>query len=141
MARVQYELPAQFRFSTELALYWIHINQGGHLDNAMVLSLVSEARARFFDAFGASDRDTDGLAAFTGDAIVQYVSEGFHGDVMLVEMEPRDFNKYGFDLAWRMSNKATGREVARGKLGIVFFDRSAHKVAPIPPRLLSALGC
>ena len=140
MARVQYELPEHFRFSTELQLYTIHINQGGHLDNAMVLSLVSEARARFFASLGGSDRDTDGYAAFTGDAVVQYISEGFHGDVMVIAMEPRDFNKYGFDLAWRMSNKTTGREVARGKLGMVFYDRTAKKVGPIPERLLAALG-
>lgn len=140
MARVQYELPGHFRFSTELALYTIHINQGGHLDNAMALSLVSEARSRFFASLGCSDRDTDGLAAFTGDAVVQYISEGFHGDVMVIDMEPWEFNKHGFDLAWRMHNKATEREVARGKLGIVFYDRAARKVGPIPQRLLVALG-
>jgi acyl-CoA thioesterase FadM len=59
---------------------------------------------------------------------------------MVVEMQPREFNKYGFDLAFRMSNKASGREVARGKLGLVFYDREAKKVAPIPESLKASLS-
>jgi acyl-CoA thioesterase FadM len=140
MARISVELPEHFSFSTEIPLYAIHINMGGHLDNAMVMSIVSEARTRFFASHGASDRETEGKAAFTGDAVVQYISEGFYGDVMVVEMQPREFNKYGFDLAFRMSNKASGREVARGKLGLVFYDREAKKVAPIPESLKASLS-
>jgi hypothetical protein len=50
MARIVFDLPAQF--STELQVYISHVNQGGHLDNAQLLSLVSEARLRFFHALG-----------------------------------------------------------------------------------------
>jgi acyl-CoA thioester hydrolase len=132
MARIQIDLPERFTFSTELALYGIHINQGGHLDNAMVLSVASEARSRFFLSLGYSEGDTEGLAAFTGDAMVQYISEGFHGEVMVVEVATRDLNKYGFDLVFRISEKTSGREVARGKYGLVFYDMQAKKVAVMP---------
>jgi hypothetical protein len=50
MARIVFDLPAQF--PTELQVYISHVNQGGHLDNAQLLSLVSEARLRFFHALG-----------------------------------------------------------------------------------------
>ena len=50
----------------------------------------------------------------------QYMSEGFHGEVMRVAVTPADFNRYGFDLQFRMDEEATGRPVARGKTGIVF---------------------
>jgi acyl-CoA thioester hydrolase len=132
MPRVIVELPATFSFSTELPLYSIHINRGGHFDNAMVLSVVAEARNRYITSLGYSDEDTEGLALFAGDAAVQYISEGFYGDVMMVEMRAWEFNKYGFDLVFRMSKKADGREVARGKLGLVFYDREAKKVALAP---------
>ena len=49
-----------------------------------------------------------------------------------VEMAPADFNRYGFDLVFRMTEKTQGREVARGKIGIVFIGRADRKVAPIP---------
>ena len=48
MARLQFELPTQFIFSTDIPIYISHVNQGGHLDNAQLLTLVSEARVRFF---------------------------------------------------------------------------------------------
>ena len=61
MARLQFELPPVFSFSTEIPLNATHINCGGHLDSAMLLTLVSEARGRFFRANEASETDTDVL--------------------------------------------------------------------------------
>ncbi len=58
---------------------------------------------------------------------------------MRVEMAPADFNKYGFDLQFRMSEKLTGREVALGKSGIVFVDQDTRKVTLIPARFLDQL--
>jgi hypothetical protein len=37
-------------------------------------------------------------------------------------MQPVDFNRYGFDLVFCMTEVTQGREVARGKTGIVFID-------------------
>lgn len=132
MARIFIDLPESFSFSTEIPIYYAHINAAGHLDNAMLITLVSEARARFFIASGYRQQDTEGLATLTGDLAVQYLSEAFHGETMVVDMQARDFNKYGCDLVFRMSDKASGREVARGKLGLVFYDTQAKKIAPIP---------
>lgn len=132
MARIVFELPAQFSFVTELQVYISHVNQGGHLDNAQLLSLVSEARLRFFQSLGYAEADVEGVSTVVGDMVAQYKSEAFHGETLRVEMEPADFNKYGFDLVFHMTEKSQGREVARGKTGVVFIDRSTRKVAPIP---------
>lgn len=66
-----------------------------------------------------------------GDIVAQYKSEGFHGEAMRVEMVTTDFNKYGFDLQFRMSDKDSAREVALGKMGIVLITRADRKVAPM----------
>ncbi|MEK9803815.1 MAG: thioesterase family protein [Curvibacter sp.] len=132
MARIVFELPAQFSFVTELQVYISHVNQGGHLDNAQLLSLVSEARLRFFQSLGYAEADVEGVATVVGDMVAQYKSEAFHGETLRVEMVPADFNKYGFDLVFRMTEKSQSREVARGKTGVVFIDRVTRKVAPIP---------
>ena len=132
MARVVFDLPAHFGFATELQVYISHVNQGGHLDNAQLLSLVSEARVRFFRSLGYPEADVAGLATVVGDMVAQYKSEAFHGETLRVEMAPQDFNRYGFDLVFRMTEKTQGREIARGKTGIVFIDRAARKPAPIP---------
>ena len=120
MARIQFELPAQFLFSTEMQIYISHVNQGGHLDNAQLLTLVSEARVRFFKHLGYRESDVQGHGVVVGDIVAQYKSEGFHGETMRVEMTPVDPNKYGFDLVFRMTETASAREVARGKVGVVF---------------------
>lgn len=134
MARIQIEIPEQFPFSTEVDLYLSHMNYGGHLDNALLLTVVSETRVRFFQFLGYTELNVDGVGIIVADAAVQYRSEAFHGEVMVVRMTAVEFSKYGCDLLWCMNEKTSGREVARGKTGIVFFDYAARKVTPIPGR-------
>lgn len=132
MARISIQLPDHFAFSTELSLYIGHINYGGHLDNAQLLALVSEARVRFFKSLGYTELDVEGAGIVVADAAVQYRSEAFHGETLVIEMAAEDFNKYGCDLVYRVTDKASGREVARGKTGIVFFDYTARKMTAVP---------
>ncbi|WP_313084243.1 thioesterase family protein [Pulveribacter sp.] len=139
MARIVFELPAHFGFATELQVYISHVNQGGHLDNAQLLSLVSEARVRFFQSLGYPEADVAGLSTVVGDIVAQYKSEAFHGETLRVEMVPQDFNRYGFDLLFRMTETTQGREIARGKIGIVFIDRAARRPAAIPDSIRQLL--
>jgi len=132
MARIHIQLPAKLAFSTELTLYLSHMNYGGHLDNALLLTLVSEARVRYFKALGHTELDVCGVGILVADAALQYRSEAFHGEVMVVQMGAAELADKGFDLVWRMSEKQTQREVARGKTGIVFFDYQRRQVAPMP---------
>jgi acyl-CoA thioester hydrolase len=144
MARIQFDLPAQFIFSTDIPIYISHVNQGGHLDNALLLTLVSEARVRFFRSLGyRGELDIEGHTLVVGDMLAQYKSEAFYGETMHVDMVPADPNKYGFDLVFRLSDLDSGREVARGKTGVVFLNNAAaaggKKVAPAPTALLDKL--
>ncbi len=140
MSRIQISLPERFIFSTEIPLYISHINYGGHLDNALLLTVVSEARVRFFKFLGYTELDVEGIGVVMADAAVQYKSEAFHGEVMVVEMTPLNFHGKGFDLVYRMRDKATGREVARGKSGMLFFDYSQRKVMPVPEGFLQRVS-
>jgi 4-hydroxybenzoyl-CoA thioesterase len=140
MARIHIDLPDRFSFSTELTLYLSHLNYTGHLDNALLLTLVSEARARYFASLGYTELNVDGIGIVVADAAVQYRSEAFHGDVMVVSMAAADFSKRGCDLLWRMDDNATRREVARGKTGIVFFDYGARQVATMPESFRQRAG-
>src|SRR6266705_5186391 len=132
MARVHIDLPESFAFRIELPLYVQHINHRGHLDNAQLLALDSEARVQFFQSVGYSELDTEGLGIVVADTAVQYKSEAFHGEVLAFELAPMEFNRYGFDLVWRVSEAGSGREVARGKTGIVFLDYATRRVARVP---------
>jgi 4-hydroxybenzoyl-CoA thioesterase len=134
MPRISIALPKRFGFSTDLQIYQSHINEAGHLDNVQLLSLVSEARQRFFLSLDYTQTSVDGVGIVVADAAIQYLSEAFHGETLSFEMGAEEFSKYGCDLVYRVRDKASGREVARGKTGIVFFDYQARRVAPVPAR-------
>jgi acyl-CoA thioester hydrolase len=140
MSRIQFELPDHFIFATDIQIYISHVNQGGHLDNAQLLTLVSEARVRFFKSLGYTEGNVAGYPIVVGDIVAQYKSEGFHGETMRVSMIPQDYNRYGFDLVYRMECLDSQREVARGKIGIVFIERETRKVTPVPQAFLARVN-
>ena len=140
MARILIDLPERFAFSTDIQIYINHINYGNHLDNSALLALVSEARVRFFKSMGYSELDVEGLGIIVADAAIQYKSEAFHGEVLVFQMTANDFNKYGCDLIWQITDQASGREVARGKHGIMFFDYSVRKPALVPTAFVARFG-
>lgn len=132
MARLKFDALAHYPFCTELQIYTSHINHGNHLDNAQLLTLVSEARLRFIRWLGYDEMDVLGLGTVVGDVGAQYLSEGFHGDVLQIEMAPADLGRYGFDVVFRIREKTSQRDVARGKVGVVLVDKQARKAAPMP---------
>ena len=137
MPRIQHTPADRYPFATDIQIYISHVNQGGHLDNAQLLTLVSEARVRFFKSLGYFESGVEGALIVVGDIVAQYKSEGFHGETMRIEMAATDFNKYGFDLQFRMSEATSPREVALGKIGIVFITPQDRKVTPVPAAFLA----
>ena len=134
MARVQLELPKKFDFSTDIPLRIGDINYGGHLGHDSVLSLTHEARVRFLKKYGFSEKNIFGSGLIISDAAIVYKSEAFYGEIMKIEIAISEFNKYGFDLIYRISEKKSKREVARVKTGMVFFNYKKRKIARVPPK-------
>ncbi|MCC6396774.1 MAG: thioesterase family protein [Bacteroidetes bacterium] len=132
MPRTRLDLPDRFLFSTDVALRVSDINYGGHLGNDAVLALAQEARMRFLKSHGWSEQDVSGVGMIMTDAVVVYRSEAFYGDVLSIDVAVADLQQLGCDFLFRMVNKASGKEVARVKTGIVFFDYATRKPAPMP---------
>jgi len=132
MTRLRLELPARFLFTTELQLRVSDINYGGHLGNDSVLTLAQEARMRFLRSHGWSEQDVAGVGIIMTDAVVVYRSEAFYGDILTIDVAVADLQQLGCDFLFRMVNKASGKEVARVKTGIAFFDYATRKPSPIP---------
>ncbi len=133
MARVKLDLPSKFHFTTELVVRVTDINYGGHLGNDAVLSLVHEARIRFLKEHGYTESNIEGVGIIMANAIVVYKAEGFHGDILSVEVAVEDFQNVSCDFYYRLSNRDSGTEVARAKTGIVFYDYGAKKTVRVPP--------
>jgi acyl-CoA thioester hydrolase len=134
MPRVHLEMPTYFKHTCELTVRASDLNYGGHVGNDSILTIMQEARILFYQSMGyKNELNFEGAVGhIIADATVVYKSEGFLGDVWTIEIGTSEFSKYGFDMFYRISNKKSGKEVALGKTGIVFFDYDKRKVAAVP---------
>lgn len=132
MGRVKLDLPERFDFSTDIPIRIGDINYGGHLGNDAVLTLIHEARVRFLTRYGFTELDVDGPGLIMVDAVVVYKSEAFYGQTLTVKIAVGAFSRTGCDLFYHLSDKTTGREVARAKTSIAFFDYGNRRTAKVP---------
>lgn len=140
MARINIELPESFSYSTEIKLRISDINYGGHLAHDSILSLTHEARVRFLDSLGYTEADIDGPGIILADAALVYKSEAFYGQSLIIEIAVAEFSKYGCDFVYKLTDDKTGKEVARVKTGIVFFDYSKREISRVPEQFKSLFG-
>ncbi|POZ61846.1 acyl-CoA thioesterase [Chromobacterium alticapitis] len=133
MPRIKLELPDRFIFDTALDIRIDDINYGGHLGNDAVLRLAHEARLRWLKSLGyPHELQVEGLGLIVADAAVCYRAEAFHGERLRLSLGPSDIQRHGFDLIYQAVDDNSGREVARLKTGVVFFDYQARRIAPMP---------
>jgi acyl-CoA thioester hydrolase len=135
MARMKLDIPSRIQFTTELNVRISDVNYGGHLGNDAVLSLIHEARVQFLNHFGYSEKDIEETGIIMADSVVIYKSEAFHGDILQVDISVGDFQNASCNFYYRISNRETGKEVARAKTGIVFFDYARKKSVSVPKDL------
>lgn len=141
MARIKVELPREFLYSATIKIRITDLNYGGHVGNDTILGLMHEARMQFFMALGyQNEKDIiEDTGVIMTDAALLYKAETFYGETVLVEIAAEDFNSYGFDFVYKLSSKNSGKEIARGKTGIVCFDYKQRKIAKLPEKLLKQL--
>ncbi|WP_079201810.1 thioesterase family protein [Pseudomonas sp. CC6-YY-74] len=133
MARLQLEFPEnQFCYSTHLTVRVTDINAANHLGNDSMISMISEARARFLFEFGIHETHADGTGIIVTDLATTYRTEAHARDQLLFEVGVMDFNKYGGDITFRITRPADGSQVAMAKSGFVFFNYKAGKVVAMP---------
>ena len=139
MARIRIDMPDNYLFSTQLDVRTQDINYANHLGNDSTLSFIHEARVRFLKQYGYTEMDVEGRGIIMTDTAIVYKAEGFYGDQIQIDVTVGEFNKYGCDLFYLLSNKKTAVEIAHAKTGIVFFDYDERKVVPMPEAFRSNL--
>ena len=141
MSRIEIQLPEKFHFTTEIVVRVSDLNYGNHVGNDRILTLMQEARTLFYRSMGfESEVKLEGfIGQIVTDAMIVYKAESFLGDTLQIEIAVANFNKYGFDFFYRISNKLSGREVAIGKTGIVGFDYVKHKIASMPQIVITKI--
>ena len=133
MARLTLQFPEdQFCYTTQLTVRITDINAGKHLANDSMISMISEARARFLFAYGIAETSGDGSGIIVTDLATTYKAEAHARDALQFEVGVMDFNKYGGDIIFRITRPADGKLIAMAKSGFVFYDYVQSRVVAMP---------
>jgi acyl-CoA thioesterase FadM len=132
MARLTLQLPDSLPFATELDVRITDLNYGGHLGNDSMLSLIHEARHRFFVHHGMREGDVAGARLVLADVAIVYRSEAFAGDRLRFEVGIGDVARVACDLCYRITRIGDQRLVAEAKTGLVFLDPASRRPIAVP---------
>ncbi|RJF95321.1 thioesterase family protein [Noviherbaspirillum saxi] len=133
MARLTLEFPEhQFYYSTHLTVRVTDINGANHLGNDSMISMISEARARFLYDFGIEETQEDRVGIIVTDLATTYRTEAHARDQLLFEVGVMDFNKYGGDIIFRITRPRDNALIAMAKSGFVFFNYQDTRVVAMP---------
>ena len=138
MARLQLAFPDScFIYDTTLTVRITDINAGNHLANDSMISMISEARARFLFQMGVQELTEDKTGIIVTDLATMYKSEAHARDQLRFEVGLMDFNAYGCDIVFRITRPADNRLIALAKSGFVFFNYMQSKVVHMPAHVLN----
>ncbi len=133
MARLHLEFPEeQYYYTTALTVRVTDINGGNHLGNDSMISMISEARARFLYEFGVRETERDGTGIIVTDLATTYRAEAHARDSLLFEVGVMDFNKYGGDITFRITRPRDKTVIAMAKSGFVFYNYKTSQVVAMP---------
>ena len=140
MARIKIDIPDKFIFTTEIPIMVNNINRGNHLSYDSLLPMMEETRVRFMSSIGFPREEMEGAGFIVADVAVVYKKQGRHGQILKFELAVTDMSKNGCDFIFRISDAETGDEIARSKMGIVFFNYAQQKVVPVPGEFRKRYG-
>lgn len=140
MSRVKVELPEQFLFRMEKGVALSELNYAKHLDSLAMVAILHEARLQFLADLGFTESNIFGLGMVVTDMAIDYRSESFARDRLIIDVGLGEFNKYGVDIGFKVSNVALDTIVCKAKLGVVFFDFDKHQIAEVPGAFSALVG-
>ena len=142
MARIKIDLPATFSFSTNIPIRITDINFGGHVGNDTILSIIHEARAKFFTHCGYTELEFGGVGTIMSDVAIEYKDQTYYGDEILASIALGEITKVAFDLFYKLEKRsADGNQtiVALAKTWMVCYDYDRKKVVAIPQKAIEKI--
>jgi len=139
MTRVKVEVPEQFLFSMERNVGISDVNYARHLDSVTMVQILHEARLQFLASLGFTEGNIYGLGMVVTDMAVDYRSESFANDRLIIDVGVDNFNRYGLDISLQVTNSALESVVCQAKIGVVFFDFDKHQITPMPEAFTTLL--
>ena len=144
--RLAIDFPATFHFSTPVVVRVGDINYANHLAHDRLITMLHEARKRFFEVLGIEEYQPDGVGIVIADLAIQYLKEAFYGDYLRVDVSVPNLESKSMQLVYKVTREdsveSPGKTevVATAKTGAVFFDFSTRKAVNAPDFLSHSLA-
>lgn len=116
-----------------------HINYGGHLAHDKLITMMHEARLRFFDSFGQSEVDFFEIGLILKSLSVDYAAEAFRGDQLTFRICVSEVRGSAFTLDYHITNEE-GETIANAQLVQVGFDYENRRITRLPAPARQALA-
>jgi YbgC/YbaW family acyl-CoA thioester hydrolase len=141
MQRIKISLPEKFSFSTNIKIRITDFNYGGHVGNDSFLSLIHEARQQFLKHFGYSELQLENASLIMTDASIEFKKELNYGDEVKISVAAADFDKYGFDIFYKIEIISNDKFILAGKVktGMLCYDYQNKKITEVPGNVKSAI--
>jgi acyl-CoA thioester hydrolase len=142
MDRIKIKLPQHFGFSTTMQIRITDLNYGGHVGNDSFLSLIHEARQQFLLSLGYSEFSIENTSLIMADAAIEFKKELNHMDVIKIDVTAGNFDKYGFDLFYKIEIISEENFIlaAKVKTGMLCYDYQNRKLVPVPEKVKRGLN-
>jgi len=142
MQRVKIKLPDNFNFSTNIKIRITDLNYGGHVGNDSFLSLIHEARQQFFNFFGYAELKIENASLIMTDALMEFKKELNYGDEVKISVVADSFDKFGFDIFYKLEIVNNGVPVLAGKAktGMLCYNYESKKIMPLPEKAVAVLA-
>lgn len=142
MERIKINLPEQFNFSTNIKIRITDLNYGGHVGNDSFLSLIHEARQQFLNHFGYSELNFENVSLIMADASIEFKKELNYGDEIKISVAASGFDKYGFDIFYRIEivNNENYVLAGKAKTGMLCYDYENKKLMAVPEEAKTKLA-
>ena len=126
MERIKIHLPGNFNFSTIIKIRITDLNYGGHVGNDSFLSLIHEARQQFLNHFGYTELEIENVSLIMADAAIELN----YGDEIKISVAANSFDKYGFDIFYKIEILNGGNLFLSGKAktGMLCYDYQNKKL-------------
>lgn len=129
----------EFRLTTPLPVRFRDIDALGHVNNAVYLTYLEEARVEYLRRVLGQTRPSE-YAVVVARVEIDYRSAATMEDELFVGTRVTRLGGASFDMDYRIVDKKSGRTIAEAKSVLVSFDHKEKRVSKLPPEFVEKVG-
>lgn len=116
------------------------INYGGHMGNDKALLVFHDARLRFLESLGFSEKNIGGPGIIMKDAHVSFRNEVYLHDVLTVDVGIDNVSSSSFEMLYTVRRISDDAIVFTGSTGLVAFNYEKKKPVRLPEEFLGKIA-